>query len=518
MIDDRIVDMKRAVPESFSLVAKAGLGMTTPAGAARQSMPMSMQALYSQQSMFCAWAEDPFYCGNGYACLGIPDAPTQPIASDSVLDCVHLLTCGLTTDSIYHDPPAEKVSAELQQPMKSSTPAKVPLGEVTNTIYNRENLTSTKKLSSSLSPLTVESDFPKPYKPGQLGTRVLSPASSEREPCFIYEDSQALAETTLLAVDSPTMSETKRGVIEEASAASTGAPSEAGDLSPDPPSIPQNSLVNSPVGDATTDMLPSAGSARHAFGECRRCNFFAKGRCRNGYDCIFCHLPHERRKLSRQEKREQQAARQAMMQPSADASEDSEAESNSPQKLGPLLSPLKAEVAACPRPTDTSSGVAIIAEPFAEPSPTANSAPVADALTSGAGLPPGLRPPGLPPPQTSPTGHVQPSSASPFFPPETGMVAKKGGLLSTSPTSAAAVSTRPKSSGRGGFLLSTSPTAAASGALQALAKSGMQTVATQTDDDFKCPYCKDSRTNVLDDAPLAPCAACSPSKVFRAII
>lgn len=54
--------------------------------------------------------------------------------------------------------------------------------------------------------------------------------------------------------------------------------------------------------------LPSKGSALHSLGECRRCNFFAKGRCSNGENCDFCHMPHERRKASRQEKRERRAA------------------------------------------------------------------------------------------------------------------------------------------------------------------------------------------------------------------
>lgn len=56
--------------------------------------------------------------------------------------------------------------------------------------------------------------------------------------------------------------------------------------------------------------LPSIGSASHAVGECRRCNFFPKGRCQNGYDCTFCHFPHEKQKLSRQEKRERREVAQ----------------------------------------------------------------------------------------------------------------------------------------------------------------------------------------------------------------
>lgn len=56
------------------------------------------------------------------------------------------------------------------------------------------------------------------------------------------------------------------------------------------------------------DSLPSLGSAEHAAGTCKRCNFFPKGRCQNGKNCTFCHLPHEKRKPSRQEKRERRAA------------------------------------------------------------------------------------------------------------------------------------------------------------------------------------------------------------------
>lgn len=53
--------------------------------------------------------------------------------------------------------------------------------------------------------------------------------------------------------------------------------------------------------------LPSAGSALHAAGQCRPCNFFGKGRCGNGKDCVFCHMPHQKRKPTRQEKRDRKS-------------------------------------------------------------------------------------------------------------------------------------------------------------------------------------------------------------------
>jgi len=60
--------------------------------------------------------------------------------------------------------------------------------------------------------------------------------------------------------------------------------------------------------DINTKGLPSLGSADHEAGTCKRCNFFAKGRCQNDRNCKFCHLPHSKRKVSLQEKRERRAA------------------------------------------------------------------------------------------------------------------------------------------------------------------------------------------------------------------
>lgn len=54
-------------------------------------------------------------------------------------------------------------------------------------------------------------------------------------------------------------------------------------------------------GEVVASELPSVGSKDHAIGECKRCAFFFKGRCRNGKECSHCHLPHEepRRKRNR---------------------------------------------------------------------------------------------------------------------------------------------------------------------------------------------------------------------------
>jgi len=62
--------------------------------------------------------------------------------------------------------------------------------------------------------------------------------------------------------------------------------------------------------------LPSAGSAEHGEGSCRRCCFFPKGRCNNGYDCSFCHFAHEKRKPKNKKKskhKKKNTQRQNMM-------------------------------------------------------------------------------------------------------------------------------------------------------------------------------------------------------------
>mmetsp|Transcript_99406 Transcript_99406/g.176297 ORF Transcript_99406/g.176297 Transcript_99406/m.176297 type:complete len:621 (+) Transcript_99406:143-2005(+) len=58
-----------------------------------------------------------------------------------------------------------------------------------------------------------------------------------------------------------------------------------------------------PVAELGPDGLPSMGSAGHAEGECKRCCFFPKGRCTNGYECRFCHFDHEKRKRLKKKKK-----------------------------------------------------------------------------------------------------------------------------------------------------------------------------------------------------------------------
>jgi len=48
---------------------------------------------------------------------------------------------------------------------------------------------------------------------------------------------------------------------------------------------------------------PSIGSEAHNDGSCKRCCFFPRGRCTNGYDCVFCHYEHDKRKRKNKKKK-----------------------------------------------------------------------------------------------------------------------------------------------------------------------------------------------------------------------
>lgn len=461
MIDDRIVDMKRAVPEAQTPKATTDL-MAAAAGMADHSMSMSMQALYSQPGMFYPWPDHSgLYGDGGLGSLGATDMSVQSQGlRDSNIDCVGLLShSGTPTGPLLPDC-VDLLTAGWLQDLHENTAEhqrQAPLAEVTNTIGNSLASHSSKRPAPTpLTPALFEPDASKPYQPMRI--EVSTPtAFNALAPCYVYEDPQES--------------------IEQASAASTEPPSPAGDadLSPQAPSADlspqapdfQVEAETAVVEEANTEPLPSLGSALHAAGDCRRCNFFAKGRCRNGLECPFCHLPHERRKLSRQEKREQQAARQ--QQEAYDSSDSASEDESMPMQSGPLLSP--AGASAPP-------GLSLDA-PEHQPELTVAAQLSTAAAVQGAALPPGLRPPGLPAPAMQGGRLCQAAPAFARFSFESGST----GLLATSPCASAASS----------FLLSTTPTAVAVQApgLPKSAWKEMRSVETQTDDDFVCPHCEE---------------------------
>jgi len=52
--------------------------------------------------------------------------------------------------------------------------------------------------------------------------------------------------------------------------------------------------------------LPSIGSKDHILGTCKRCCFFPKARCTNGFDCQFCHYDHDKRKRKNKKKKKRE--------------------------------------------------------------------------------------------------------------------------------------------------------------------------------------------------------------------
>lgn len=55
---------------------------------------------------------------------------------------------------------------------------------------------------------------------------------------------------------------------------------------------------------------PSIGSESHEEGTCKRCCFFPRNRCNNGYDCDFCHYEHEKRKRKNKKSKKKNKAGQ----------------------------------------------------------------------------------------------------------------------------------------------------------------------------------------------------------------
>jgi len=45
--------------------------------------------------------------------------------------------------------------------------------------------------------------------------------------------------------------------------------------------------------DQIEQQFPSIGSMQHYGDDCRACAYFYKKKCLHGYECLYCHLPHE---------------------------------------------------------------------------------------------------------------------------------------------------------------------------------------------------------------------------------
>jgi len=359
IVDGRVVDMKRAVPEG-DVCEMPTTRLHTPG-----SRPAPAPGL--PQAQFGSWAElaplsSPL---NAYGFPMSPLSTMSPLGavghimgdaacrwpwgledfSQARPDCLDLLSrgrSGLLSTSPQATPTASmfpwslpttptasqagalSASAPEFVPFESKKPEKAAkrsiLGDISNTIGakqdSKEALVASKKATSPASqPCPGNENIENAESVPPAPNRTMKPLSQSRpfglrqESLLIFvepefdasapEEAQVPTpeETTPEAKEQPETSEPETLKVEhrqEPAELATLQVQDEGQL-----------CATCPTEDHS---LPSLGSADHAAGTCKRCNFFPKGRCQNGKSCTFCHLPHEKRKPSRQEKRERRAA------------------------------------------------------------------------------------------------------------------------------------------------------------------------------------------------------------------
>jgi hypothetical protein len=360
LIDNRIVDLKPAVPEG------AASGSTSPKEA---SFNMNM---FGEQS-YGAWYDAGVYGSGMPWWVGDPTEKMMGQQSQG-LDCLDILsaTRGLPLHSFaapahdqldetgylvsHHMPETETCTQSESQrspqgasaalsanapefvPSGAQVPADVrrcteakssPLAAGATPPTNARKASKTRHPLGELTNIVEVEDLLKPFKSpnnktADIGHGHLStPADEDASP------SSAAAETPDVTGVSKLQRPEDLVLCEKASsnelspndsstvASSFSPPLEEGrqdrskNISDDDDNTEASDEdAESSLESVTVDMecLPSVGSALHGTGECKRCNFFPKGRCQNGKDCSFCHFPHDKRKPSRQEKRERRAA------------------------------------------------------------------------------------------------------------------------------------------------------------------------------------------------------------------
>lgn len=364
IIDSRVVDMKRAVPE----------GSGTPTGASAGALGHQLDfsaGLRTPHSPLYAWLDSPSSFFGGATHMGglLPDASSPGLVdplwpwgnailqkgNGEVLDCVELLSRRapgiggpLGREAVGHTEPSvpsgfdqplplglhstgastvatlsatgvlsasapEFVPAAVREPATGAAGAgpesrRMPLGELTNITNILNNSKDAMKAE-----LWKERPTPSPLAVGRLSSAVANAGFAGCENRLATQDAEAAQERSVLEIREDTSDDgddagegDTEGSESSGSDEGSGAENEVG-TSPTgshaaAPRVPGPSPAQS------LGPLPSTGSAEHAAGTCKRCNFFPKGRCQNGANCTFCHFPHDKRKPSRQEKRDRRAA------------------------------------------------------------------------------------------------------------------------------------------------------------------------------------------------------------------
>jgi len=366
VIDGRVVDMKRAVPE--------GSGASPNSMGQHTDYSMGMRTPHSP---LYNWSESPGpffggHMGSGYSDTspsGLADhlwswsgTPVQK-GSSEVLDCVELLSrraakigmpsrealsplaaaepstpkspegctsthqrAGVLSANAPEFVPASWLEPAVLASVATPKPKRTPFCDLTNIT----NIMSSGKNSQDAIKVEPMKERMTP-SPLAIGRRTgacfggmqgaLSPGSVQKPRLFkegvrsmmeIREDTSEEGENekvqAKLVADDSCSDEGSDDDAEEEDGFSPLA-SDENELSPHTPG--PSSMKN-------LGPLPSIGSAEHVLGTCKRCNFYPKGRCQNGANCTFCHYSHDKRKPSRQEKRDRRAARMSSFQESVE--------------------------------------------------------------------------------------------------------------------------------------------------------------------------------------------------------
>lgn len=286
VVDGRVVDLKRAVPEGDMDSAPTTRLHTPGKAPVLPQTPVSWPPHWTGAHLIHAAVPDcmellSIGCGRTPSAL-LSTQPAQfPLWQDSGLP--ETPTGGTLSASAAEFVPVASTAMEVPEQVAKARPTaqeRSVLGDITNKPLGTSEEKALAKASDAVDQ-TREPMFVKQPK----DTRSFRQAPNlQIDTHDIYQDS--ISEGLL----SPPGLEFPRA---------TSSTQETEEEKEDSDDEVQNGLANGP--------LPSLGSADHASGNCKRCNFFPKGRCQHGVNCTFCHMPHDKRKPSRQEKRERKA-------------------------------------------------------------------------------------------------------------------------------------------------------------------------------------------------------------------
>lgn len=286
IIDNRVVDVKPAIPDPAT-----GAGMTVPSAACRE-----LQAVAASMSSSPATRQ----------AFGWPDAPDMFYSSPSSPELLHTLP---NVEPVFPWADVRLSTPDATEPLdcldllsrrRQQVPAKEDGLDCVD-LLTRPRLSGPPAALSAGAPefVPMAAQAAWAQAPSVAASYLTAPAKVP-----LAERTNIVEEQSVIVMKEQPI----KAIEDDATGLSTGPPSALNSEASSPVSA---SELPSDVLPADVELLPSKGSAGHGDGNCRRCNFFPKGRCQNGYDCTFCHFPHEKQKFTRQEKRERRAVAQA---------------------------------------------------------------------------------------------------------------------------------------------------------------------------------------------------------------